>query len=325
MPVERAQAERGDSLLANIALLYYKDGLTQSEIAQRVGVSRATVVNYLRQAREQNIVDIRINGTSFSTSKLSRDLKTAFGLDDVYIANVFPEPDGRGEDLTNRLRRQVARVGAMALYDLVQPGDVIGVAWGETTQALSEEMPRSSVRNLTVCQMIGSMKSPLLPTAEMCSIRIASAFGADCFTLHAPAILSSPQIAAALRREPIIQAQLRQLSELTKTVFSVGDCSEQTHLVRSGILSPREMKWYTKRGAVAVICGRLIDARGEHVVGDMDARMIGATPADMRKAKAGILVASGAEKLDAIRAALVGGYARYLVIDDVTGKLLLAK
>lgn len=186
---QRALTQRDDSLLANVAILYYKDGLTQSDIAQRLGVSRASVVNYLRQAREQNLVDIRINGASFSVSRLSTDLRDAYGLEDVYIATAYPDADDGPEKLSATLRRQVARVGAMAVYDLLQPGDVLGVAWGETIQWLSEEMPRGAVRNLTVCQMNGSMKPPLAPAAETCSIRISSALGADCFTLHAPAIL----------------------------------------------------------------------------------------------------------------------------------------
>ena len=320
---ERALPQRNDAVLANVAILYYKDGLTQSEIAKRIGVSRATVVNYLRQAREQNIVDIRINGTSFSVSKLSKDLREAFGLEDVYVASVFPGPDVNPEKLAKDIRRHVARVGAMAVYDLVQPGDVLGVAWGETIQWLSEEMPRGNVRNLTICQMIGSMKSPLLPASETSSIRIASSLGAECYTLHAPAILSSKEIAEALKNEPIIHAQLQKLTELTKVLFSVGNSSETTHLVQSGIASTEELRWYRQHGAVGVICGRFIDAQGQHVVGEMDSRMIGVTPAGIKAVDCGIMVASGAEKIEAIKAALAGHYAKYLVTDETTGKLLL--
>lgn len=321
---ERALTQRDDSLLANVAMLYYRDGLTQNEIAGRLGVSRATVVNYLRQAREQNIVDIRIKGASFSASNLSKALREAFGLVDVFIATAFPDPVADPEQRAVEIRRQVARVGAMAVYDLVQSGDVLGVAWGETIQWLSEEMPRGAVRNLTVCQMIGSMKSPLLPAAETSSIRIASSLGADCHTLHAPAILSTREIADALRREPIIRAQLQKFSEMTKTLFSVGNCLRTTHIVKTGILTVGQMKWYTDRGAVGVICGRFIDAKGRHVEGDMDTRMIAVTPEDLQRAKAGILVASGADRIEAIKAALAGNYARYLVTDEMTGRLLLS-
>ena len=257
------------------------------------------MVNYLRQAREQNIVAIRINGASFSVSKLSKDLREAFGLEDVYVASVFPGPDVNPEKLAKDIRRHVARVGAMAVYDLVQPGDVLGVAWGETIQWVSEEMPRGNVRNLTICQMIGSMKSPLLPASETSSIRIASSLGAECYTLHAPAIVSSKEIAEALKNEPIIHTQLQKLTELTKVLFSVGNSSETTHLVQSCIASTEELHWYRQHGAVGVICGRFIDAQGQHVVGEMDSRMIGVTPGGIKAVDCGIMVASGAEKIEA--------------------------
>ena len=320
---ERALTQRDNSLLANVAMLYYRDGLTQNEIATRLSVSRATVVNYLRQARERNIVDIRIKGASFSASNLSKALREAFGLADVFIAATFPDPEADAEGRAVEIVRQVARVGAMAVYDLMQPGDVLGVAWGKTIEWLSEEMPRGSVPDLTVCQMIGSMKAPQMPAAETCAIRIASNLGADCRTLHAPAIVSSRTIANALRREPTIRAQLQQLSGLSKTLFSVGDCSPTTHQIRAGIATVAQLKWYVDHGAVAVLCGRFIDAKGRHVEGELDARMIGVTTSDLKKAKAGILVAAGVEKVEAMRAALAGNYAKYLVTDEITGKLLL--
>ncbi len=310
-------------LLAHVAILYYKDGLTQGEIANRLGVSRATVVNYLRTAREQSIVDIRIAGSSFVGSRLSKGLKERYGLEDVYVAMTFPDPALSPAELDVEIRRQVARVGAMALFDLVQEGDILGVAWGETIQLVSEEMSKGSVPNLTVCQLIGSMKSPLLSAAETCAIRIASSLGADCYTLHAPAVLSSAKLAEEIKAEPIIQTQLQRLNTLTKTLFSVGNCETSTHIIQAGITTQEELDWYRANGAVGVICGRFIDAEGRHVEGKVDARMISITPAQLKQVKTDILVASGAEKIEAIKAALAGGYVTHLIIDEATGKQLL--
>ena len=41
----------GEDIVVETAWLYYHDGLNQSEIANRLLVSRATVVNYLQEAR----------------------------------------------------------------------------------------------------------------------------------------------------------------------------------------------------------------------------------------------------------------------------------
>ena len=88
MRMDKIHRSTGDkeALLSNVALLYYGEGLTQSEIAKRLKVSRATVVNMLRESRDLGIVDIRVEGRHLSGSTLSRDVREAFGLEDVYVA-----------------------------------------------------------------------------------------------------------------------------------------------------------------------------------------------------------------------------------------------
>lgn len=312
-----------DALLANVALLYYKEGLTQGDIARRLGVSRPTVVAYLRQAREFGIVDIRIDGLSFATSSLSRELRAAYGLSDVFLIDEPPGPAGTPEEASRQARRQLAQVGAMAVFDLLEPGDSLGVAWGQTIHWLAEEMPRGTIAGLSVYQMIGSMKSRHLPAAETLAIRVASSLNAECFTLHAPAVLSNRDIADALRREPVIAEQLRALRALSKTLFSVGNVADDTQLVQSGIATVDDVRGYVRRGAVGVLSARFIDADGNPVEGDLDGRVIGMELADIRAVGNGILVSSGHDKVAAMRAALVGGYVRYLVTDKSTGEELL--
>lgn len=317
---DNLQTPRNENVLANAAILYYKEGLTQNEIAKRMGVSRATVVNYLRLARENNIVDIRINGASFASSKLSKDLREKFDLADAYVADFA----GYSLDDQMELNHQIARVGAAALYDILKPGDIVGVAWGETIHLLSNALSRGRIDNLNICQMIGSMKTPLLSAAENCAIRIASRLSAECNTLHAPAVLSSPQLAAALMQEPTIKEQLAKFDTFTRTIFSVGNCDGDTHIVQSSIASIEEFKWYQARGAVGVLCGRFLDQHGQHIEGPLDQRMIGMSLEKLKSLGSGILVAGGKQKLNAIRATLAGGYVSHLIVDEHTARDLLA-
>lgn len=310
------------SVLASVALLYYKDGLMQSEIAKRLNISRATVVNYLKQARELQIVDIRVDGKAFASSNLSREVKDKFKLEDVYIAEPFA-PKGSSKMSRKEVNRQIAQVGAMALVNLVQPQNTLGVAWGETIHFLSEQLPRSGVPSVTVCQLIGSMKSPLVSASESCAVRIASRLGAECHTLHSPAILSTGSLAQALREEPVIKSQLGRLENLSMALFSVGNCQANTHIQQTGMVNADELEWYRSKGAVGVLCARFIDGGGNPVVGEPDSRMIGIELEQLHKCKTGILVAGGADKREAITASIKGGYVTHLVIDRQTATQLL--
>ena len=79
---------RDDGYLANIALLYYQEGLNQSEIATRLGLSRTTILNYLKEGRDRGIVDIRVNGETLNSSTIARDLVQKYNLEGVYVAYV---------------------------------------------------------------------------------------------------------------------------------------------------------------------------------------------------------------------------------------------
>ncbi|MEM7025709.1 MAG: sugar-binding domain-containing protein, partial [Pseudomonadota bacterium] len=201
-----------EGLLAYISLLYYGEGLRQSEIATRMGVSRATIVNYLREAREAGIVDVRIRGSALTSSGLSRKLCEMFGLRDAYVAYLSPQ-DRNGTDAETHSLAATGRIGAIALLDMLKPGDNVGVAWGVTVKTLADQLPMISMADVTVWQMVGSMDTNRLPAAETCAIQIARRLGAACHTLHAPAILSSVELAEALRAEPAIRRQLARLND----------------------------------------------------------------------------------------------------------------
>ena len=182
----RTQTDK-DAFLANVALLYYGEGLTQSDIAQRMKVSRATIVNMLREARERGIVEIRVDGRSLAASNVARELRERFGLADVYVSRTGED---RMADPASDLA-QLARVAASAFCDILEPGDRVGVEWSRTVHEMAQQLPRLAVEGVEVCQMVGSMVSTHLPASESCAILIANALSARCYTLHALLALDS--------------------------------------------------------------------------------------------------------------------------------------
>lgn len=307
-----------ESLLAHIALLYYGEGLTQSEIATRMGLSRATIVNYLRESRESGIVDIRINGGALAASGLSRRLCEKFGLKDAYVAYLDKADDAETDAL-----RTTGRVGAMALVDIVRPGDSVGIAWGVTIKQVADLLPSTTIKDVTVRQMVGSMDTDRLPAAETCAIEVAKRLGAECHTLHAPAILSSPQLAKALHDEPTIRGQLKRLRSLDMAAFSIGDTTSQTHLVAAGIATDEDLARAIRNGACGIVSGRYYDDRGRPLADPLDDRMVAITIDELKATPKRLLIVSGASKLPALRAALAGKLATHLCIDEALARSLL--
>ena len=73
-------------------------------------------------------------------------------------------------------------------------------------------------------------------------------------------MLSTPQIAATLRAETLIANQLEEVGRFNKTLFAVGSCRPDSHVVSSGVATVDELRWYVDHGATGVLCGRFIAA-----------------------------------------------------------------
>lgn len=294
-----------DRNVAEVAWLYYIKGMTQAEIARDLGLSRPTVIAYLKLARDRQIVGVKIDGQHFRLNDLADRLKTRFGLDKAFVV------PGAGADTI----LEVCEAAAHQLPDFVAPGDVLGVSWGQTVSLVSERVPWWPVENLVVRQLIGSIANPLLPTSENCSTEIAKRLSAQCINLNAPAVCSDSDLARGLRNEPIIAEQLARLKDCTKAIYSLSPCTSDTHVVQFKIATPEEVLAYRDRGAVGIIAGRFIDAEGRPVLGELDERMFGADH-DTLHGTAGMLVVSGIEKLEPTRAALRGGFVRTVILDE---------
>jgi DNA-binding transcriptional regulator LsrR (DeoR family) len=307
----------GDDIVVETAWLYYENGLNQTEIAAALDVSRATVVNYLQLARERGYVQVRLSHDAFTGHRLAMALRDAFGL---ACAFVVPDQGGAAMDTAAR----VVRGAADWLPSLLGPGDRLGVAWGKTIYDLSECLEPRPVADLTVLQLVGSMATPYGFSADVCSSNVAHKLGATCVNLHVPAILSEARIARMLRAETLIAAQFDAINSFNKTLFAVGSCDEDSHVVSSGVATRQDLAWYLGQGAVGVLCGRFIDRAGAHIEGPLDDRMMAVDLARMRQRDAGILVVAGPERITAAVAAIKGGYATHLVTSAGQAEGMLA-
>lgn len=306
----------GENIVIEAAWMYYHEGLNQTEIAKKIGVSRATIVNYLQEAKERGFIRISLAPKAFTTHRLAQELREKFGLEAAYVL-----PDGTGSDEDVFMR--VARGAAEWLPSLLQHGDRLGVAWGRTVFEVAEALEPAETTDITVSQLVGSMATPYGFTAEICSAHLAQRLGAKCINLHAPAVLSDPDLAARLRAEPIIRDQIDALSHCNKAIFAAGSCNHESHVVGSGVATHADLDWYVSQGATGVLCGRFIDAQGRSIPGALDDRMIGVELDKLLGLDMGLLVSVGTDKVQPMLAAIAGGYVTHIVTNYGTASDLL--
>jgi dihydroxyacetone kinase-like protein len=303
--------------MLSAAWLYYEDELTQSDIAAVLGVSRASVINYLHEARRSGVVRITLESEQFTAMRLARRLSEQFGLERCIV---IPDDQGRRSPAV-----RVGEAGAQLLASVVTSGDMLGVSWGQTVLALSKAVSPQPVPGLSVIQITGSMLATFEFSPELCSSNIADRFGARCINLHAPALVSRAEIRSLLIQEPALIPQLELLQTCSKIVFGVGHLGPGSTVLGAGVVTDAALQPYRDKGAVGVIAGRYLDSHGQPVLDHLDDRMIGLTLAEIDRIPMRICVAGGAAKAGAIRAALEGKHATILVTDELAAKALLTE
>jgi dihydroxyacetone kinase-like protein len=299
------------------AWLYYEERMTQEEVADRLGVSRASVVNFLQEARDRGVVTIAVAPEHLQTVRASRELCKRF---DLKSCVVIPDDGGR-----LAIHERIGRAGARLLTEILEPSDILGVSWGRTVLALAAALPRVRLPAVSVVQITGSAVGTFEFSPELCTSNIANRLGARCINLHAPGIVSKPEVKRLFMQEPALVEQFKLIRSCNKILFGVANLGSASTALRSGYMNPEKLRPYVAGGAIGVMAGRFFDRDGEPVLGPLDEQMIGVSLREIAKIPERICLAGGPEKVEAIDAMLRGGYATILVTDETTARALVER
>jgi DNA-binding transcriptional regulator LsrR (DeoR family) len=312
-------AQRVDkhAMLANVALLYYGEGLTQGDIARRMRVSRATIVGMLREAREAGIVDIRVDGRSLAGSTLSHDLRQAWGLDDVYVAECGEATARPG------MLRQLGRVAAIA-------PDRAGAPAGSGWRGLGRDRARhvradAADRDDRRARLPDDRIDDVGQRPDIGKLRHPDRQHAGRRMLYAacPRARLDGRGRGAVPGRADDPRQLGALQALDLTVASIGHVGDETHLARARMASGPEMRAARAAGAAGILCCRFVDAAGRALALPPDARLLAAELDSIRRARTRLLVVGGTDRLAATIAAIRGGYVSHLCVDGTLARALL--
>ena len=295
--------------------LYYEERMTQGDIAETMGVSRASVNAYLAEARMLGIVDVRIELEKLRSLTVARALKEYFGLQDCLVI------PGEGGDRS--LIERLGSAGAQTLRQFLKSGDTIAVGWGRTLLAVAEVVQISGLQDVCVVQATGSTNTRQPYAPEACAARLAAAINARCIPISAPAVVSSSEVRDVFLKESLLGEQLSALARANRIIFGISSLRPNSTIHNSGFFDdPLLHDAYAS--AVGAVLGRFIDDRGEPVAGPLDARTIGISLNDLRGIEQRIAIAGGMDKVPAILAALRGRYINVLVTDAATGHGILS-
>ncbi|CAM3625102.1 MULTISPECIES: sugar-binding transcriptional regulator [Paenibacillus] len=298
------------------ARLYYLSDYSQQEIAARLGVSRPTVSRLLQHAKEQGYVQISIVDPLEDLDALGERVKKRYKLDQVLVS-YSPINEYR------EIQKHISKKAADYLHEIVKDSDIIGVTWGTTMHAVALQLRDKPVRGVEVVQLKGGVSHSQVNTYAAETVHLfAEAYHTLARYLPLPVIFDSVELKEMVERDRHIQRIIQLGKQANIAIFTVGTVHEDALLFRLGYLSEEEQQLLARIGA-GDICSRFFDANGRICSEEINDRTVGIDLEALRDKERSILVAGGRQKLAAIRAALVGGYANTLVTDQFTAQALL--
>lgn len=305
-------------LVVRAAWLYYKEGLTQQAIADRLGLTRLRVNRFLRYARERGFVHIDVRHAFAECLEIESELQRRLGLKDTIIIPALSSVEDT--------RRELGRAAANLLMQKVGDGCTIGVTWGITVREVIRHLQPKHLKGARIVEFLGGVTPNRegMDPHELAN-RLAEVFGAECYGLNVPFMVDSPEIKASLLTDRTIQNTMNMVDSVDIGLVGIGDVSPDSTLIRASYLSQDDIRKMQLRGAVGNVGARFFDVYGEAVPSEWDDRILGVELRTLRRAKEVIGVAGGLDKVLAIAGAARGHYVTALVTDVDTATRVLAE
>ena len=300
---------------ARASWYYYKIGMTQGEIANRLGINRARVINILNEARKDGTVTFHVSGEDAELMALEVQLKEKWGLRDVFLTPVVSD-----EELKNAL----SMAGAQYLeMNLPSKESLIALGWGETISGITRNLGRVIPERTSFVTLCGGVMHYL---SEHTPANVGTPLSGFLYPFHViptPLMVGSPELRDQLLNEPEVQHVMNMAQLADIAMVGIGSLKTSTEFEGFGYKSQKELDLLKKRGAVGEMHGEYFNSVGEPLELQHHHRLISIRLETLRKMKHVVGVAGGTDKIEALQAALKGGFIHSLITDEMTAGALL--
>ncbi len=305
-------------LINTVLTLYYIEGLTQADIAQRLGLSTAKVNRLLQQAREQGYVNISIRTPFQQLFDLEARLQAVF---DLREAIVIPAVAESSVSPLNAL----GAAAADFLLQHLRDGDVLGVASGTAIQALVDAIAPSRAYQAEVVPIIGSVQGQLTTDGNYLATHLAERLGAKAYQLPAPAFVDTREHCETLREMGPVKEILDIARRANIAVLGIGTVhAEVSRFVQFTALSAADLKHIAEDWkGVGDINAFIFDCEGRPTAREYADRVVGLTLEEIKRIPYRIGIAATAIKALPIYGALRGGYLDVLITDETAARGVL--
>ncbi|RWK44114.1 sugar-binding transcriptional regulator [Mesorhizobium sp.] len=304
------------SMATRAAWLHYAGGLTQSEVAKRLGLTSLKAHRLITKANQEGLVKVYIDGEVSECVALEDDLSSRYGLDYCEVV-----PDFDGEDLP---LKALGIAGAQFLKREIERGEdtLIGVGHGRTLAACVEYLPRISAEKTRFVSLLGGLTRKFSANPHDVIHRLAERTGAEAYVMPVPMFANTVEDRTVL----LGQKGISEVFDLGKSadllIAGIGTAEREASLVATGMIEKGEMEEIRRNGGVGELLGHFFDGAGKAVETTLSNRALALAREDISNRRI-VAVAGGKVKVRAIKSVLEGRYLKGLVTDERTARSLV--
>ena len=309
-------------LMTRVARMYYERNMRQSDIANQLGLSQATISRLLNRSRDEGVIRISVNVPQGVYSEMEEDLVAAYDLRDAIVVDCVSENE-------QIVQRDIGAAAAYYVESTIKPNEVIGLSsWSSNLLALVDAMhqvPRKP--GVEVVQILGGVGHPGAEVhAARLTSRLARLVNGKATFLPAPGIVGSQASLDVILADPYVQEATALFSQVSLALVGIGAVEPSELLAESGnIFSEKELDILRNEGAVGDILLHFFDENGQPIETSLNSRVVSMSLPQLQQVDRAVGVAGGRRKQKAILGALRGRLVNILVTDCYTAKRLLEK
>ena len=305
-----------EELCARAAWLYHGAGLTQGEVAKRLGVPSVKAHRLIARANRLGFVHVSIDVPVAGCMDLENALRRKFKLEQCVVA---PELDDDPLPL-----RTLGLSGGRFLRLAIESGKhaVIGVGHGRTLAACVSRLPRMDVPDLKLVSLLGGMTRRYVTTPFDVIHRLAEKTNAAAYVLPLPFLANTPEDRKVLLEQRGVADVIELGVESTLRLVGVGAIGDDASILSTGLVEKHEFEEARALGAVGEMLGHLFSSTGDLIDSGVSARALSMSAADIER-RPTVAVAGGKMKIQAINGVLASGLLHGLITDESTARALV--
>ena len=302
--------------ILKVCELYYRDGLSQKEIAARLGISRPQICRIMAIASERNLVTVRFNYPNSFEAHYQDLIKETYGVD----AGVFDLGNADGDAELRLLAGKCADYLSIEIKD----GYRVGVMSSRTVKYIADNIPVTKKHGFEYVPLCGGFSGNGFDWyANAIAQEMASKSHGKYYVFTAPNFAKSVEAKNVFIAEPSVRQVLDLIPTCDISLVGIGNIDAESTGSLARELTEEDLRMLGSLKAVSSICSSYLDSNGNVLRTSLSDRMIGASIEDIQSSKV-FAIACGREKIEAIKAVLKGGVIDVLITSLSTAEKIIS-